>query len=197
MKRHAPAAARNVGPIIAVLADELPHAGVVLEVASGSGEHALAFARHFPDLIWQPSDPDPVACASIDAWREDEGGANLRPALALDAMAGDWPMGCADALVCINMIHISPWQAAEGLFAGAARILSQGAPLLLYGPYLEVHVPTAPSNTAFDQSLRARDPSWGLRDLAAVDALAQAQGFARTRRMVMPANNLMLVYRQP
>ena len=195
-RRHAPAAARNVGPIGDVLADELPRAGLVLELASGSGEHALAFAHRFPDLIWQPSDPDPVACASIAAWREDSGAANLLSPLALDAASPDWPLEHADALLCINMVHISPWEAAEGLFAGAARLLPVGAPLVLYGPYWEADVPPAPSNLAFDASLKARDPLWGIRDLSALDDLAEANGLVRSRRVAMPANNLTLVYRK-
>lgn len=195
-RRHAPAAARNVGPIGDVLADELPRAGLVLELASGSGEHALAFAHRFPDVIWQPSDPDPVACASIAAWREDSGAANLLSPLALDAASSDWPLEHADALLCVNMVHISPWGAAEGLFAGAGRLLPVGAPLVLYGPYWEADVPPAPSNLAFDASLKARDPLWGIRDLSALDDLAEANGLVRSRRVAMPANNLTLVYRK-
>lgn len=195
-KRHAPAAARNVGPIGAVLAAELPDAGLVLEVASGTGEHALAYARQFPHLVWQPSDPDPEARASIAAWRAEEGPANLREPLVLDASAPDWLVVHADALLCINMIHISPWQAGEGLFAGAARILGQGAPLMLYGPYFEGDVAAAPSNVAFDESLKGRNPAWGIRDLAAVDRLAASHGFSRSRCVAMPANNLMVIYRK-
>lgn len=195
-RRHAPAAARNVGPIGDVLADELPSAGVVLEVASGSGEHVLAFAQRFPGLIWQPSDPDPAACASIAAWREDSGAANLCAPLALDAASPDWPLDHADALLCINMVHISPWEAAEGLLSGAGRLLVAGAPLMLYGPYWEADVPPAPSNLAFDASLKARDPAWGIRDLAALDALARAHGLVRCRRVGMPANNLTVIYRK-
>ncbi|QZP09605.1 DUF938 domain-containing protein [Caenibius sp. WL] len=196
MKQHAPAAARNREPIAAVLAEELPATGLVLEVASGTGEHALAFARRFPTLIWQPSDPNAAARDSIAAWREESGLDNLRSPLALDAASAAWPIAYADALLCINMLHISPWEAAEGLFAGAARILPQGAPLLLYGPYREEDVATAPSNEAFDASLKARNPAWGLRDLAAVDRLAERNGLGRARRTVMPANNLMLIYRK-
>lgn len=196
MKQHAPAAARNREPIAAVLAEELPATGLVLEVASGTGEHALAFARRFPTLIWQPSDPDAAARDSIAAWREESGPDNLRSPLALDAAAEAWPIAHADALLCINMLHISPWEAAEGLFAGAARILPQGAPLMLYGPYREADVVTAPSNEAFDASLKARNPTWGLRDLAAVNRLAERNGLGRARRTAMPANNLMLIYRK-
>jgi hypothetical protein len=196
VKRSAPAALRNREPIAAVLAEELPPAGLVLEVASGSGEHALHFARALPGLEWQPSDPDPEARASIAAWREEESPANLRAPLALDASAPGWPLERAEALVCINMVHISPVAATEGLFAGAERLLPAGAPLVLYGPYFEDDVATAPSNLAFDESLRSRDPAWGLRRVAWVDDLAAAHGFARTRRVAMPANNLTLVYRR-
>lgn len=194
-KREAPATQRNREPIAAVLAEELPGRGLVLEVASGTGEHAVFFARTFPQVEWQPSDPDPEALASIAAYAQEAGLPNLRPALRLDAAAAEWPVMRADAVVCINMVHISPWEASEGLFAGAQRLLADGAPLVLYGPFLEAEVQTAPSNLAFDESLKARDPRWGLREVAEIDALAARCGFARTRRVAMPANNLMLVYR--
>ena len=196
MKRRAPAAARNSAPIAEVLEEVLPRTGRVLEVASGSGEHALFFARRFPRLQWQASDQEPAALASIAAWREEEGPDNLLPPVALDASAARWPVAPADAVVCINMIHISPWAAAEGLFAGAAALLPPGAPLILYGPFLEAGIDTAESNLAFDASLRARDPRWGLRDRAAMDALGQANGFTLAARHAMPANNLTLVYRR-
>lgn len=196
MKQHAPAAQRNRGPIGAVLAEELPQTGEVLEIASGTGEHAVHFARMFPDLRWQPSDPDPRALESIAAWAEESGLANLLPPLRLDAARGDWPVQAADALLCINMVHISPVEAALGLFAGAARTLGAEAPLILYGPYREAGVATAPSNLAFDQSLKARDPRWGLRDTGWMDDIAAGSGFARSRRVAMPANNLILVYRK-
>ena len=196
MKRHAPATERNREPIAAVLGEELPPSGMVLEVASGSGEHAVHFAGAFPHLLWQPTDADPEAIASIEAWRAQAGLLNLRKALTLDAAAGEWPIECADAVVCINMAHISPPAATRGLFAGADRLLRRGAPLVLYGPFLEAEVGTAPSNLAFDADLRARDASWGLRDVAWLDGIAEANGFARTRRVAMPANNLTLVYRK-
>ena len=195
-KRESPAAQRNRAPIAAVLAEELPEHGLVLEIASGTGEHAVHFAREFPALEWQPSDPDAQARASIVAYLADVVLPNLHPPLPLDAAAVDWPVAQADAILCVNMLHISPWEASEGLFAGAARVLDAGAPLILYGPYIEADVETAPSNLAFDESLKARDPRWGLRDIADVDALAARNGFARTRRVAMPANNLMLVYRR-
>lgn len=200
MKQRAPAASRNREPLRAVLAEELPDSGTVLEIASGSGEHALWFAAAFANLKWQPTDVAPEARQSIAAWRKAEGTPNLLDPVALDASAPGWADGFARqgiaAIVCINMIHISPWEAAEGLFAGAGELLGAGAPLVLYGPYLEPDVATAPSNVVFDESLRQRDPRWGLRDISAVDALAQTNGMARTSRVDMPANNLTLVYRK-
>ena len=196
MKRKAPAASRNRAPIAAVLREELPKTGLVLEIASGTGEHALHFAREFPQLAWQPTDPDPDALASIAAWRDDGGPTNFTAPLELDASKSGWPLDAADAIVCINMVHISPWAATEGLFTGASRLLSTEAPLILYGPYLEGDVATAPSNIAFDASLKRRDPAWSLREVGAVDRLATEHGFVRTKRVAMPANNLMLVYRR-
>ena len=196
MKRRAPATARNSAPIAAVLHNELPASGTVLEIASGSGEHALFFADRFPDLTWQPSDPDPDALASIAAWRDERGLANLRPPLQLDASAPNWPVKRADALVCINMIHISAWEASVGLFRGGSSVLARGAPLILYGPYLEDDIETAPSNLAFDRSLKERNPAWGLRNVSQIDGVAAERGFERTGRHEMPANNLMLIYRR-
>jgi hypothetical protein len=196
VKRHAPAAGRNREPIAAVLTEELPPTGLVLEVASGTGEHAMHFARTFPDLAWQPSDPDPDARESIATWREEAGLPNLLPPLVLDAATPGWPIARADAVLCINMVHISPVAATEGLVAGAARLLAPGAPLILYGPYFDSAVETAPSNLAFDRDLRARDPEWGLRSIEWLDGLAGSAGFQRTRGVAMPANNLTLVYRR-
>lgn len=195
-KRHAPATLRNRDAIAAVLADWLPPSGTVLEVASGSGEHIVHFAAAFPHLDWQPSDPDPAGLASIAAWRAEVGLANVGPPLTLDASASNWPVTRADAILCINMVHISPWEATLGLFAGAARLLAPGAPLILYGPYIEAEVPTAESNLDFDANLRARDPAWGLRDTGAVKAAAANAGLAFTERRAMPANNLMLLFRR-
>ena len=196
MKRHAPAAGRNREPIAAVLTEELPRSGLVLEVASGTGEHAVHFARTFPALDWQPSDPDPDARESIAAWREEAGLPNLLPPLALDASSPDWPLDRTDAVLCINMVHISPVAATEGVLAGAARLLAPGAPLIFYGPYLEAEIDPAASNLEFDASLRSRNPEWGLREVEWLDGLARAAGFGRTRRVAMPANNLILVYRR-
>lgn len=197
MKRHAPAAARNAGPIAEVLADELPGHGLVLEIASGTGEHAVFFAMRFPALSWQPSDRDEEALASIRSWIAEDGNDNLLTPIELDAADRDWNVAKADAILCVNMVHISRWAATEGLFAGASRLLEAGAPLILYGPYLELGKETAPSNLAFDRSLKERDPDWGLRDLADMDALAASRGFIRTARYSMPANNLTLVFRKP
>jgi len=195
-RRHAPATLRNRDAIAAVLRDELPDVGLVLEVASGSGEHVVHFAVTFPALDWQPSDPDPAALASIAALRGDANLPNLRAPLLIDAASADWPIDAADAILCINMVHISPWSATLGLLASGAQLLAPDAPLILYGPYVEDDVPTAPSNLAFDQSLKDRNPQWGLRTLTDVDRAAADVGLERTRRVAMPANNLMLVYRR-
>ncbi|MBW8295004.1 DUF938 domain-containing protein [Sphingopyxis sp.] len=195
-KRHAPATLRNRDAIAAVLAEWLPATGTVLEVASGSGEHVVHFAAAFPTLDWQPSDPDPAGLVSIAAWCADAGLANIALPLALDASVGGWPIDRADAILCINMVHISPWDATLGLLAGAARLLRTGAPLILYGPYVEPNVPTADSNIVFDASLRARDPAWGLRNIDDVKAAAADAGLSFMERRPMPANNLMLLFRR-
>ena len=195
MKRHAPAAERNREPIAAALSEVLPEGGLVLEVASGTGEHAVHLAAAFAALEWQPSDPDPEALASIRAWRGEAALANLREPLRLDAAADSWPLERADAILCINMVHISPWAATVGLMRGAGRLLAPGAPLILYGPYRRAGVPTAPSNEAFDASLKARDPEWGLRSLETVTAEAERNGLRFDRLFEMPANNVTLVFR--
>jgi SAM-dependent methyltransferase len=169
----------------------------VLEVASGSGEHAAFFAAALPRLTWQPSDPDPRARASIAAFRDSDAAPNLLPPLDLDVTAATaWPVARAAAVVCINMIHIAPWSACEGLVAGAARALPPGGVLYLYGPYREEGRHTAPSNEVFDSDLRARDPRWGVRDLGEVTALARRHGFAHQETVTMPANNRSLVFRR-
>ena len=196
-RRYAPATLRNRDAILGVLKQHLPISGVVLEVASGSGEHALHFAQASAEtLVFQPSDPDPGAQASIDAWAASLGVANVRPAVALDAAAAAWPVSRVDALICINMIHIAPWTAAVGLVRGAARVLPPEGMLYLYGPYRRGGHHTAPSNEAFDGSLRTRNPSWGVRDLEAVVELAESHGFAPPAIEEMPANNLSLVFRR-
>jgi SAM-dependent methyltransferase len=196
MKRHAPAAERNRAPIAAVLREILPDRGTILEVASGTGEHSAWFAALFPALRWQPSDPDPEALASIRAWREEAGLANLLEPVRLDASAEPWPVEAADSILCVNMVHISPWTATLGLLRGAGRLLPPGGSLILYGPYRRAGVPTAPSNEAFDRSLKSRDPRWGLRDLEAVSAEAAINGLAFERVFEMPANNIMVVFRK-
>jgi SAM-dependent methyltransferase len=193
---HAPAVARNRDPILAVLRGILPAKGLVLEIASGSGEHAAHFAAAFSGLTFQPSDPNPGARASIDAWTAATGLPNIRPAVALDASRQPWPLSWADAILCINMVHISPFAATEGLFRQAYDLLQPGAPLYLYGPFLREDVETAPSNLAFDAQLRAQDQEWGLRDLADVAALARENEFSAPHIVEMPANNLSVIFRR-
>jgi SAM-dependent methyltransferase len=195
-RRFAPAAARNRGPILEVLREVLPETGTVLEIASGTGEHAVAFAAELTGLRWIPTDPDPASRASIKAWIEATGIRTVCGPLDLDVAAADWGVAAADAIVCINMIHIAPWSACEGLMAGAGRLLRAGAPLCLYGPYKRGGVHTAPSNEAFDADLRSRNPAWGVRDLEEVADLAARHGFTLERVAEMPANNLTVVFRK-
>lgn len=194
-RRSAPAALRNREPIAGLLAEWLPPSGLVLEIASGTGEHSVYFAERFPALEWQPSDVHVDALASIAAWREDVRLPNLRGALRLDASSSDWPIDRADAVLSINMVHISPWSSALGLLDGAARLLRSGAPLILYGPWLSDQVSTAPSNLAFDADLRRRDPAWGLRRVEDFAAAARKRGLEIEATRAMPANNLMLLLR--
>ena len=196
MKRSAPATHRNREPIAAVLGEVLPERGSLLEVASGTGEHAVYFAGLFPGLLWQPSDPDPDSLESIRAWRAEAGLANLLEPLRLDASSEAWPVASADSILCVNMVHISPWAATEGLMRGAGRLLPKGGPLVLYGPYRRAGAATAPSNEAFDESLKARNPEWGLRDLEAVEAEAGRNRLRMERVVEMPANNLTVVFRR-
>jgi hypothetical protein len=191
-----PAVARNRDPILAVLRRVLPARGTVLEIASGTGEHAVHFAAALPQLTWQPADLDPDALGSISAYRARAQLPNLLPPLELDAAAAVWPVTSADAVVSINMIHIAPWTAAEGLMAGAERILSRGNVVYLYGPFKENGRHTAPSNAAFDTSLRGRNPEWGVRDVGEVAELARRHGLALVERIAMPANNLSIVFRR-
>ena len=195
LRRSAPAALRNREPISEVLREWLPKRGLVLEVASGTGEHAVYFGERFPNLEWQPTDLHPDALSSIAAWREAAALPNLREPVVLDAASDDWPVGQVDAVLSINMVHISPWASALGLIRGAARLLKEGAPLVLYGPWLKDDVPTAQSNSDFDADLRSRDPAWGLRrveDFA--EAAAPTFDLVETRHM--PANNMMLLFRR-
>lgn len=190
----APSAARNREPIATTLRTLLPATGLVLEIASGSGEHALHLAGTFPQLMFQPSDPREEARASIEAWRAAAGPPNLRPPVALDAM-GDTPFPAAQAVLCINMIHIAPWAATLGLLRHAAVALPPGGALILYGPFLREGVPAAEGNIAFDADLRARNPQWGIRRLEAV-AAAAAPHFTLEQVVEMPANNLILLLRR-
>lgn len=196
MKLSSPATARNREPIAAVLSEELPSRGLVLEVASGAGEHAAFLAERFPHLNWQPSDPDPAALGSIEAHAADAGLPNLRQPVVLDAAGDTWPVDGADAVLCINMVHISPWAATVGLMRGAVTRLERGSPLILYGPYRRQGVSTAPSNATFDRSLKQRNPEWGLRFVEDVADEAARNGFGLERLVEMPANNLILVFRK-
>ena len=195
-RRFAPAVARNKAAITEVLARHLPASGLVVEIASGSGEHALHFAEHFPALTFQPTDADAAALASIAAWRDEARLTNLLPPLMLDVMADVWPVQKADVLVCINMIHIAPWEATAALMQGAARSLPPNGMLFLYGPFKQGGAHTAPSNAEFDASLRAQDVRWGVRDLGAVAEIARAAGFAAPMVEAMPANNLSVIFRR-
>ena len=192
----APAAQRNRDAILDVLRQVLPETGLVLEIASGSGEHIVHFAQALPRLTFQPSDPSPDALASIAAWAQAAGTRNVVAPVQLDATSPDWPVAACDAVLCINMIHIAPIAASHGLFRQAGRLLSPGAPLYLYGPYRRPGRPLEPSNAAFDASLRQRNPEWGLRDLDEIEALAAASGFGAAELTEMPANNLSLVFRK-
>jgi SAM-dependent methyltransferase len=189
----APAAERNKGPILEVLQRVLPPSGIVLEIASGTGQHVAHVAAALPKLLWQPSDPDTRVHDSIRAWTGDL--PNVRAPLAFDVQQ-PWPVAHADAVVCINMIHISPWEATLALIDGAGRVLAQGGVLYLYGPYRRFGRHTAASNAAFDASLRATDPAWGVRDLEAVEERAATAGLRLDEIVEMPANNLSVVLRK-
>jgi SAM-dependent methyltransferase len=194
--RTAPAASRNRDPILRALRLCLPPSGQVLEIASGTGEHAVWFSTALPALTWQPTDHNDAALNSITAWRDTVGLENLLPPLRLDACAQTWPVTHADAVVAINMVHIVPWATTEGLIAGAARVLAPGGPLFLYGPFSKHGAHTAASNAAFDADLRARNPSWGVRDLDEITALADSHGLDACDQIAMPANNLSVVFRR-
>jgi hypothetical protein len=195
-RRSAPAALRNREPIAEVLAEWLPPSGLVLEIASGTGEHAVYFAERFPDLEWQPSDLHPDALASIEAWRGESRMPNLLAPITLDASSPDWPIETADAVLSINMVHISPWASALGLLDGASRLLAAGGPLILYGPWLKNDIETAPSNLDFDADLKRRDPQWGLRRVEDFASAATGRGLELEQTRQMPANNLMLLLRR-
>ena len=189
-----PAAARNAVPIAELLKRVLPPSGLVLEIASGSGEHAAHFARALPALVWQPSDPDEAARRSIVAHASAAGLANIRPPLAIDVTRQPWPVTRVDAVVAINMIHIAPWDATIGLMAGVEATLAEGGVLYLYGPFREDGAHTASSNAAFDDSLRAMNTSWGIRDIEAVAAAGRTHDLHLAERIAMPANNLSLIF---
>jgi hypothetical protein len=193
---HFPATRRNREPILAVLARVLPPAGIVLEVASGSGEHAAYFAARLPGIVWQPSDRDPTLLASIAVHAHASGAPNIRPPVRLDVGDDPWPVSAAGAVVAINMLHVAPWSACLALLQGAATVLSAGGPLVLYGPFKRAGRHTAPSNDAFDRSLRGQDPSWGVRDLEAVAEAAEAANLVLDEAVAMPANNFSVVFRK-
>jgi SAM-dependent methyltransferase len=197
-RRDAPHALRNREPILAVLSEWLPERGVVLEIGSGTGQHVTWFAERLPGLVWQPSDPDPGMRASIAAWSAEGGAANLRPPLAIATTDADWGVDEPDlvAVLSMNMIHIAPWAAGQGLITGAGRLLPAGGLLYLYGPFKRGGAHTAPSNAEFDAMLRGRDPAWGIRDLEEVTALAEAHGLGLETVIEMPANNLSVIYRR-
>jgi hypothetical protein len=195
-QRHAPATVRNRDAIVEVLRGILPDQGNVLEIASGTGEHVVYFGMAFPDLTFQPSDPDPACCQSIAAWTKREGVPNILPPQQLDAQAKGWDVAKPAAILCINMVHISPWESSIGLMEKAGKLLDPGAPFYLYGPYLRDDVETAQGNLDFERSLKSRDLRWGLRDVADMDALATRNGFGRESLVEMPANNISLVYRK-
>jgi SAM-dependent methyltransferase len=197
-RRFAPASARNRGPILEVLRRFVTPGANVLEIASGSGEHAVFLAPALGVAAWQPSDPDEPSRLSIDAWRRHAGATSVRPAIDLDVTKTrrpSLPFEAADVVVCINMIHIAPWAAAEALFDCAAEVLASGGLLYLYGPYKRGGGHTAPSNEAFDESLRSRNPAWGVRDLEAVTAAAETRGLGSFEVAPMPANNLSVLFR--
>ena len=195
-KRLAPATERNRDAIANVLAPLLPDTGTILEIASGTGEHLVHFASRFRHLMWQPSDCDAIGLASIAAWSAEAALPNILPPIQIDASAAEWPIASADAILCINMIHIAPWAATQGLMTGAARLLQPGGLLYLYGPYREASVQTAPSNEEFDVSLKSRNADWGLRSVEVVVSLAKHHGLTLEARIEMPANNLSLIFRR-
>lgn len=193
MRLHSPACERNRDPILEVLRRVFPAEGLILEIASGTGMHAVHFGRGLPQVRWQPTDREEEHRASITAWIEDEGVRNVLPPLHLDVLEA-WPVGSADAIFNANMIHISPWECTEALFFGGADVLRPGSPLLTYGPYRFADQPFAPSNARFDESLRARNPSWGIRDAEAIESVADRAGFELKEKIEMPANNHCLLF---
>lgn len=196
-RMSAPSTARNRIPIFNVLHPRLPADGMVLEIASGAGEHITGLAKQSaPSLVFQPTDPDSDARRSVDAWTRELGLTNVRPAIDLDASTSDWPIKHADVVFCINMIHISPWSATEGLFRGAAKIVPTGGVLFTYGPYRRGGAHTSAGNQSFDADLRSRNPEWGIRDLEEITELATQSGFKEPEVVEMPANNLSLIFKR-
>lgn len=197
-KHHAPATLRNREPIRTVLAELLADGMAVLEIGSGTGEHAAVFAAAFPGVTWQPSDPDPAGRASIAAWAAEARCPNLRPPLALDVTEGPLPTALAsgfDLVLAVNLVHIAPWAVCTALMNVSARALRSGGRLMLYGPFKIGGAHTAPSNAAFDAQLRMTDPDYGVRDLEAVTTAAARHGLAFERQVAMPANNLSIIFR--
>ncbi|PCI43992.1 MAG: SAM-dependent methyltransferase [Alphaproteobacteria bacterium] len=200
-KKHAPATDRNREPILTVLRDCLPDYGTILEIASGSGQHAIYFVTHMPGHYWLPSDPDKKSRDSISAWWWEVQLNNILPPLNINTRDDVWPVENIEipqpvsAMVCINMIHISPWESTIGLMKGAARILPKGGILYLYGPYKTDSMHTAPSNELFDISLRSKNPQWGLRNLEDVIKLAGEHGLSLVKTVHMPANNLSVIFK--
>lgn len=196
LKLSHPSATRNREPVLAVLKEVLPAAGQVLEIASGGGEHAIYYAERFPGLTWQPSDPDPQARASTEAWIAESGLPNILPPLALDMLDPKGLPDRANAVLNMNMLHISPWATCAGLMCIASQLLAAGEPLIIYGPFLVEGRETAPGNLEFDASLRSRDPEWGIRHLEEVTVTAETHGLSLERSVQMPANNLSLIFRK-
>lgn len=196
MKRTWPAATRNAEPIVRALRQVLQTPSLVLEIASGTGQHAAYFCHAMPSIQWQPSDYDAEALRSIESWRQECGATNFLAPVLLDVCDQHWPVESVDSVFCANMIHIAPWRSCIGLLGGSSRVLSAKGALMLYGPYLESGTETAPSNEAFDQSLKSRNPAWGLRNLEDVQAAAQECKLKLEERIQMPANNLLLVFRR-
>jgi hypothetical protein len=188
-----PATRRNRDAILLVLREVLPASGTVLEIASGSGQHVAHFAESLQNLRWQPTDIDASVLESIVAWTGHLD--NVAPPAVLDVTSDDWPLARCEAVLCANMIHIAPWSACLGLLDGVSTRLGPGAPLCLYGPFKRNGAHTAPSNASFDESLRARNADWGVRDLDEVEHEANVRGLALDRVFEMPANNLTAVFR--
>ncbi len=195
-KRRWPAPERNKEPILAVLREVMTTKGLVLELASGTGQHAVFFAEALPHLEWQPTDLDAENLASLEAYVADAALPNLRRPLRLDVLERPWPVENATYVFAANLVHIAPWSVSEALFAGAGEVLVPGGALVTYGAYRIGGEHTSESNRAFDADLRARDPSWGVRDLEALEALAEQNGMELERRLAMPSNNFTLVFRR-